>query len=308
MIIDAHAHLIENFSGSYGGGEVFDCKNGEIRLLDGTISRIIPEELYRDGGFTVDTLVQEMDRAGIDKAILMQAYYYGINNWYVKQAVEKYPHRFAAVGSFDPYIVKREDVMNRLVQQYGFRAFKFEISEGNGLTGFHPDFKVNGTEMDSVYRKAEADNVRLIFDLGKKGTLGFQIDEFIAAARLHPKVTFVVCHLLAPVRDEDVTEWGTNMRKLAECGNVFFDVSALPWNVREEYPYKTSAGFLRMACDIAGSGRLLWGSDVPCVLTLSSYRQQYSFIPESGLFSQEECRDILAGTAEKIYFSNSNNA
>lgn len=303
MIIDAHAHLIRGFSGSFGGGETFDCGNGEIRLLDGTVSRIIPEELYRDDGFTADTLIQEMDRAGIDKALLMQAYYYGINNGYVEQAVAQYPHRFAGVGSFDPYIVKRDEVMDALVRRCGFRAFKFEISESNGLTGFHPDFRVNGAEMEAVCQKAESDDVRLIFDLGKKGTRGFQIDAITDIARRHPGITFVVCHLLAPTRDEELTAWRTNMEKLAACENIFFDVSALPWNIREPYPYQTGARFLRTACDMVGSGRLLWGSDVPCVLTLSSYRQQYSFIPDSGLFSKEECEDILGRTAEKIYFS-----
>ena len=42
MIIDAHAHLIRNFTGSVGNGESYDLRNGEIQFLDGSISRIIP--------------------------------------------------------------------------------------------------------------------------------------------------------------------------------------------------------------------------------------------------------------------------
>ena len=46
MIIDAHAHLIPVFSGSFGGGELRDCGGGRMQFLDGSTAQIIPEELY----------------------------------------------------------------------------------------------------------------------------------------------------------------------------------------------------------------------------------------------------------------------
>ena len=303
MIIDAHAHLIRNFTGSVGNGESYDLRNGEIQFLDGSISRIIPSELYCDGGFTADTLIQEMDRAGIQKAVLIQAYYYGINNRYAAQSAAKYPDRLLGVGSFDPYIRQREEVMEQLIYGFGFHIFKFEISQACGLTGFHPDFTVDGTIMEPIYRKAEQNHIKIVFDLGKKGTLGFQIEGVVRAARKYPGVTFVVCHLLAPSRDEDRAEWRRNIERLAACENIFFDISALPWNIKEDYPYKTCADFARMACDIIGSERMLWGSDVPCVLTRASYRSQYDFLQASDRFTSQELQNILGDTAEKLYWN-----
>ena len=303
MIIDAHAHLIRSFTGSVGNGESYDLRNGEIQFLDGSISRIIPNELYCDGGFPVETLIGEMDRAGIQKALLIQAYYYGINNRYIAQSAAKYPDRLLGVGSFDPYVDKREEIMEQLIHGFGFHVFKFEISQACGLTGFHPDFAVDGAIMEPIYRKAEQEKVKIVFDLGKRGTLGFQIDGVVCAAREHPAVSFVVCHLLAPDKEEDRAVWSRNMEKLAACENIFFDISALPWNIQERYPYRTCADFARAACDLAGSERLLWGSDVPCVLTRASYRSQYEFLRDSGRFTERELQNILCDTAEKLYWN-----
>lgn len=303
MIIDAHAHLIPVFSGSFGGGELRDCGGGRMQFLDGSTAQIIPEKLYMNGGFTVETLVSEMDKAGVDRALLIQAYYYGIHNLYVAEAVAKYPDRFLGVGSFDPYMVQKEKIMDLLIHKYQFPCFKFELSEGAGLTGFHPEFRVDGPIMEPVYRKAAQENVIIIFDVGKKGTRGFQIDNVVKAARSYPSVRFVVCHLLAPELGEDMRQWTENMQKLAACNNIVFDLSALPWNVREEYPYPTAAGFARRACDLAGADRLIWGSDVPCVLTLSSYREQYAFFGDSGLFSREELEMMLGKTAERLFWN-----
>ena len=303
MIIDAHAHLIPVFSGSFGGGELRDCGGGRMQFLDGSTAQIIPEELYIDHGFTVETLVSEMDKADVGKALLIQAYYYGIHNLYVAEAVAKYPDRFLGVGSFDPYTVQKEKIMDLLIHKYQFRCFKFELSEGAGLTGFHPDFQADGPVMEPVYRRAAQENIAIIFDVGKKGTLGFQIDNSAKAARSFPSVRFVVCHLLAPELGEDMGQWTENMKKLAACDNIVFDIAALPWNVREAYPYSTAAGFVRRACDLAGADRLIWGSDVPCVLTLSSYREQYAFLKDSGLFSRKELEMILGGTAERLFWN-----
>lgn len=107
MIIDAHAHLIPVFSGSFGGGELRDCGGGRMQFLDGSTAQIIPEELYIDHGFTVETLVSEMDKADVGKALLIQAYYYGIHNLYVAEAVAKYPTGFSALAALTPIRSKK---------------------------------------------------------------------------------------------------------------------------------------------------------------------------------------------------------
>lgn len=300
MVIDAHAHLIPHVTGTIGKGEILDLGNGEVAWMDGTVCRIIPSELYHDG-FTMDTLITQMDRFGIGKAVLMQAYYYGIHNRYVAQAVEKYPDRFIGTGSFDPYAAERDKIMRLLHEQYGFRIFKFEISEGFGLTGIHPDFSLSGEIMRPIWKYAQENGIRIVLDLGTRGTRGFQIEPLCETARRYPGIRFIVCHLLAPSFGDDKDVWKRDMERLAACPNLSFDISALPWNLRESYPFPTGADTARSAAEIVGVDRMIWGSDVPCVLTLSNYRRQYAFLEDSGRFTHAECELILGKNAEKIY-------
>ena len=302
MIIDAHAHLIRSFSGNCGLGEVYDLGEGFIGRLDGSRSLIIPKELCTNGGFLAETLIQQMDAAGIEKAVLMQAYYYGTNNAYEFEAVQKYPDRFVGVGCFDPYAVEREQILDTLLERYGFRVLKFEISQGAGLTGFHPDYRINGDLMEPIYERAEHKDAIIVFDVGKRGTIGYQLEELTKAAKAHPKVTFVICHLLAPDFDTDESQWKKDIGGLAACPNIHFDISALPWNLREPYPFPSGARYARMAADIVGSNRLIWGSDVPCVLQLSSYKEQYDYLSVSGKFSADEIQMILGENAKRLFF------
>ena len=80
---------------------------------------------------------------------------------------------------------------------------------------------------------------------------------------------------------------------LTKFDNVYFDLAALPNNTKMPYPFIEAQEYIRLACDIVGSNKLLWGSDFPAAMNYCSYEDSYSYIENSCLLSQEENTDIV---------------
>ncbi len=50
--------------------------------------------------------------------------------------VKRYPDRFIGAFSVDPFDDQAMAIVHRYVEDLGFRAIKFEISQGGGCTAF----------------------------------------------------------------------------------------------------------------------------------------------------------------------------
>lgn len=299
MLIDSHAHIIEHLSGVGARGEVRAIGGGRVRFLDGQEMQVIPPGLG-DTGFPAEMLLAQMEQAHVDRAVLLHGLLYGLQNDYIYECVRKYPEKFIGSGSFDPCIEQAEMVLNRLIKHYGFRILKFELSTGAGMTGLHPDLKIDGDEFEPIYEAAQEYNVRIVFDIGSRGMRSFQVDELVRAAKRHPAVQFVLCHLMAP-DGREFRLWKCDMEKLAGVENIWFDITAVPWNIREEYPYPASRRYVSEAMKLAGSQRLMWGSDVPTLLTRDSYSRLYSYLTEDSSFTAAQLDDLFFRTSEIVY-------
>src|SRR5699024_592412 len=104
--------------------------------------QMIPERF--GDSFTADDLISVMDKNDVEKAVLLQGQFFGFQNEYTAEAVNKYPHRLVGAGSYDPFCAKAETVKHRLFKELGFRAVKFEVGNGSGLMAYHPPIDLNG--------------------------------------------------------------------------------------------------------------------------------------------------------------------
>ena len=299
MIIDSHAHIIEHLSGMGARGEVRPVGHGRVRFLDGEEMQVSPREIG-GAGFSAEQLLEQMELAHIDRAVLLHGLLYGLQNDYIYECVAKYPDKFKGSGSFDPCIDQAEVVLNRLIHHYGYRILKFELSTGAGMTGLHPDLKVDGEEFERVYAEAKRYGVTIVFDIGSRGMKSFQVEELIRAAIRHPEVKFTLCHLMAP-NGTDFEAWRQDMKRLAARENIWFDLTAVPWNIHETYPYPVSLRYVAEAVKLAGTGRLLWGSDVPTLLNMDSYGNLYQYLIDGKICTANGLDDLLYRTSEIVY-------
>ena len=101
-IIDAHVHLVQYIAGTGAGGELRYSGNGMAEYASGERFQMLPEE-FSQGVVTPEDILGKMDENGVEKAVLLQGNYFGFQNLYSLQAAARYPKRFRAAASYDPF-------------------------------------------------------------------------------------------------------------------------------------------------------------------------------------------------------------
>ena len=290
---------MQYIAGFTSRGELRGVGGGRARYADGSEFQMIPEKF--GGSFTADDMISVMDGNGVEKAVLLQGQFFGFQNEYTAEAVKKYPNRLIGAGSYDPFCAKAEDVKRRLFHELGFKAVKFEVSNGSGLMAYHLPIDLDGEVMNACYRHAADNGLTVVMDIGRPRNCCWQVDALAAVVKKYPSVTFVICHLLAPQRT-DVALLGGALSKLARP-NVYFDLASLASNQQPEtYPYPTAVEHLETAKRMVGSDRLMFGTDMPSNLCRDTYAHLTDYIKLSGVFTDSELEDIFYNTANAVYF------
>ena len=300
-VIDAHMHLVQYVAGIGAEGELRWKGDGMAQYADGRIFRLLPEQ-FADGKVTPEDALAAMDRCGVSQAVLLQGHDMGFQNLYSLDAQEKYPERFRAAVSYDPWSRDKIRIRDYLIEQRGAGIVKFELSTGSGLMCNHPTFAIDGEAMREEFDYCDEHGAVCVLDIGKCGAESWQPEAVRRVCLAHPEMKFVICHLLAPSK----ATANTALEKLRHLTlpNVWFDLAALPHSMApDRYPYPAAAALVRRAADIVGADRILFGSDFPSTLNTDSYEHLIDFIRESEEFSEKEREAILCGNAETVYFN-----
>ena len=164
--IDAHAHVFDHIGSMGKAGELRPLGNGNCRWATGEEFRIIPEG-KGDKEYLVETFMDVMDENDVEKAILLQGVLYGLQNEYAMECAEKYPDRFKAAVMLDPFCRCAQQILEHFINDLHAHVFKFEVSVGGGLSGYHRDFAVDGPEMTVLIdRIAQVEDATLVLDIG----------------------------------------------------------------------------------------------------------------------------------------------
>lgn len=280
---------------------------GRIRWGDEELQLLTP--CSSPTAFTAETLIAHLDWAGVDKAVILQGGFYGDMNAYVAETVARWPDRLLGAGCFDPRTTGA-DGLHRCLDQYGFDILKFELSVRTGLVGLHPDMRVDGEEFAWIWSEAERRGVLVVLDLGAVGSASYQTDALRSVLDRHPDLRVVIAHLgqppIARADDPALDALWQEQIMLARRPNVWFDLSSLPAYAAavEDFPFLSASRWIERAVSLVGAKKLLWGSDIPGVLTVATYPQLQSFVSQHCTFLSDDDRAaILGGNAEAVYFS-----
>ncbi len=300
-IIDAHAHIIERIAGFGSRGELRPIGNGKARWANGDEIFLIPPQLG-SYDFTAESLISLMNEEGVSKAVLLQGSFYGFQNEYSYEATKKYPEKFVSAGTLDPFCKQKNELLQRLLDIMKIRIIKFEVSSGGGLMSYHKDFDLDGEVFNDIFSTIANYGCTLVLDIGSPGMPSFQIEAVRKVAMAYPEMKIVICHLLAPTLN-DANKLEESLKKLC-LENVWFDLAAIPWNLAPEtYPYPTGRKYLKIAKNIVGPEKLIWGSDVPSVITREKYSNLISFITTANIFTDKELEEIFYLNAVDVYFA-----
>ena len=215
-------------------------------------------------------LVGDMDRAGVDRTILVPPSFDADRNDYALEAVRMHPDRFAIMGRLALKTGAGKDTLKGWRDQPGMLGVR--------LT-FHRDadrpWLTDGTA-DWFWPEAERHDVPVMVHAPER------LAEIAAIAARHPKLRIIVDHMgfARETMDAKAAAAVERMSALAHHRNVFVKVSALPCFSTEPYPFKNLREPLRRVIEAFGPRRAFWGSDITRVPATCSYRQVVTHFTE----------------------------
>jgi predicted TIM-barrel fold metal-dependent hydrolase len=244
---------------------------------------------HRPEPLGAEELLGMMDKAGVDRAVIVPPSPVGDSNDTALEAAIKYPSRFAVMGRFNPEADGARERLESWLDQPGMLGIR--------MTFFKPHWArwLEGGVIDWYWSALERLNIPLM-------ALAFgRIKEIGALAERHPGLTVIIDHMgrQSSLRDDEAFADLDQMLALAKLPNVAIKASSLPCYTNDPYPFPKLTPYLKRTFDAFGPDRLMWGSDVtrlPC-----SYRECLDhFAKELPFLSGDDRARVLGGTAAKL--------
>jgi L-fuconolactonase len=244
----------------------------------------------------VESLLQQMDRHGVERAVLIQIRGQ-TNNDYQVECVKRFPDRLASVVIVDTDSPDAPEQLQR------------EAERGACGVRLLPETRSPGDNPLAIWRTAA--------DLGLTVSCGgtaaaFASDDFAGVFESFPGLPIVVEHLGSvnhPDGEDDPYEVRRKVFGLSRFPNAYvkihglgeFATRAMP--VAEPFPFvRPIPPLLQLAYEAFGPSRMMWGSDFPPVSGREGYGNALRFPMGQLVDKSEEDRALIFGGVAKQVF------
>ena len=274
--------------------------------------------LVHDMSYPAESLVAEMDYAGVDRALIHRTPYLGISNEFIADCVRRFPKRLDGLAYVEEWLVQPEpdasiEKLERAIKGLGLSGLQFIPShlylygqtEGWDGPGFRPFW-------DAV----AALNIPVFITqsygyLAARGLMPLEgyLEELRAVRRWmesYPDVKVVLTHGFSwrMFKEEDSLTVPDEAFEAVPLDNPNFFVQVLlpiflggDW----DYPMPQVRPTLETLVSRIGADRLLWGTDIPMVMRFYTYRQSLNYLRVNCDFlSPRELDLILGGNMERL--------
>jgi L-fuconolactonase len=271
-LVDAHHHL-------------WRFNEAEFGWIDDSMAM-----LRRD--FLVNELQQEIEAAGIDATVAVQARESMEETYWLLECARSTSFIHGVVGWAPLTSEKLPELLDAFDEQKKLVGFR-EVVQG----------KPSGYLLQTSFNRG-------IQELGRRG---FSYDVLIQEHQLveagyfvdrHPNQRFVLDHAAKPkIAVDEFEPWKRNLLELARRPNVSCKISGLVTEADwRSWTPESLAPYLDVCVEAFGSGRLMAGSDWPVCLLASGYSRWWDVL--TGYFadfSGNETRRIFGENAVEFY-------
>ena len=235
---------------------------------------------------SAELLLETMEKAGVEKSVIVQPIHYLYDNRYVADCLEKYPGKFSAMAIMDRHAPDAVEQLQKLVTEDGFEGLRMHLSRPDDPSEWA------APDQDPIWRKAEELDASFL-SFGPAELLP-AIEPIIAR---YPGVKVILDHLGgAPFDEEEPYPLLGNVLNLAKYPNVYVKFTPQAGKSKEDYPLRDTHDVYHRIYDTYGPERLMWGTDFPHILRnigyqrgLDLFREHLPFLDENDknwLFSQ----------------------
>ena len=243
--------------------------------------------------FTPEELFAFSKPEGVAKVVLIQMSFYGFDNRYMLDCMEKHAGVFAGVAVID---TSKADVVPtmRQMNEKGVRGFRIYADREKANRW------LASSSMKQMWSHA-AESGQSICLLANPDALPL----VNAMCERFPKTRVVVDHfarigISGTIDPADLD----NLCRLAKFENVFVKTSAFYALGKKKSPYTDLAPMIQRLVREFGASRLMWASDCPYQVggghnyadSIGLLRDKVDFL------TPEDKQHILGGTAEKVFF------
>jgi len=214
-------------------------------------------EAQRPYPISAETLLFQMDLAGVAAAVLVPPSWEGDRNDLALDAARRYPDRFSVMGRFALQDPPDDRLVADWKRQPGMLGMRFTFHNE------HNRHLLMAGHADWLWAAAERHGVPvMVLAPGAMPTLA-------QVARRHPGLRMVLDHAGLAVHEKapQVLADLPNVLALANCPNVAVKASGLPALSRQGYPFRDLHDTARRLFDAFGPQRTFWGTDLtrmPC--------------------------------------------
>jgi len=246
------------------------------------------KQVKEDG--TAEFLIDTMNKAGVDKAVIVQPIHYLFDNSYVSDTMKKHPGKFAGIGLVNHFEPGAPERLEKLVKDHGFSGLRIHLARPPQASDWvRPD-------QDAIWKKAE--QIGSSFIIYGPANLLPAVEPIIAR---FPKVKVALDHNGGAPRDEESPyPVLKSILALSKYPNVY--VKLTPHKHKEPFPYKDTHRIFKAFVETFGAKRLMWGTNFPGVMRETGYTPALELFSKHLEFLTKEDKDwILGKTALGIY-------
>ena len=271
-VIDAQVHTYE--------------RNHKARPWIGELTG--PEEV------TGDNMVKEMDRVGVDGAILVSPWsMYRYDASYAVDVFAKFPNKFRLVKPLDPGDLGVSEIIQEWAKVRGAVAVRL-------MMAYADSGNASNYGLDIVMKTASRCNfpVNLLCwgNLNEVGRL----------AKRHPNTRLVIDHLGLcqpfdfPVPDQPFSEL-QKVIELASFDNITIKITGACTLSHQSFPYIDIWEPLEKIFTRFSLERCMWGTDWTRAVKLVSYKESVDCFLDNSSLSSDEKSQLMGKTVENIY-------
>lgn len=243
--------------------------------------------------FTPEQLLRHAEPSGVQRVVLIQMSFYGFDNSYMLDVIEKHPGRFSGVAVIDPEADPGR--IMRSLRPKGVRGFRIVSGKKD------PQTWLSEKGMRTMWTTA-ADQSMAICPLINPE----YIESVDKMCERFPQTPVVIDHFArigidGSIRDSDVDA----LCRLARHKNTYVKTSAFYALGEKAAPYTDLGKMIHRLAHAFGSERLMWATDCPYqVQEGHTYQDSIDLIrTKLGFLSDRDRSWILRKTAEKVFFA-----
>lgn len=269
-------------------------------------------------------MVAQMDYAGVDVAVLQNAWLYGQLNEYFAKAVEKYPERFVGTVQLREVEAFKESqiaILRYSVNELGLtgglyfatlrffeNAYRDHLDDGKFFPLWEEVRKLGIPifwDISPISEPSHPSMSGLDCYCAQMKRLGHWLQEFpdIPCILVHGVLLKAFCEgdQFVNIPDEIWDVWKTPTVHL----EILFPIQVSyprPGAGTWDYPYSQVRSMIQQLYEELGAEKLLWGSDMPNVERNCTYKQSLDYLARYCTFIPPDDMDlILGGNATRIF-------